>query len=148
MSDEFDDAVDAGAGPIRPEARTGGGRAPVARLVSRLYARANAPLRARMLTGLLRPLGPLGLVAIATGAFAGFLQRGGQAGARVALDDAGRYTSEQIFELASFVEQVNPDAVQQVASLIADNPAGIAAFSVSVALLILRTLQERAGRGS
>lgn len=112
----------------------------LARLVSRLYASVGAPLRARMLAGLLRPLGPLGLAAIAAGAFAGFLQRAGQDGIRVALEDTGRYSSEQIFELARFVEQVSPQALQQVAGVVADNPAGVAAFSLSVALWILRAL--------
>ena len=95
-----------------------------------------------MLAGLLRPLSPLGLVAIAAGAFGGFLQRGGTEGVRVALDDVGRYTNDQIFELARFVEQVSPDALQQVASLVTDSPTGMAAFSVSVAMLLLRSLQR------
>ena len=104
------------------------------------------PMRlcAKMLAGMLRPLGPLGLVGIAAGAFASFLHRGTNEGVRVALDDVGRYTSDQIFELARFIEQVSPEALQQVESLVADNPVGIAAFSVSVAMLLLRSLRGTA----
>jgi hypothetical protein len=150
MPDEFDDVFDAEAWhhgrpthPDRPVLRT---RPPVARLMSRLYAAANAPLRARMLAGLLRPLSPLSVVAVAAGAFAGFRHRGDSEGVRAALDDVGRYGNEQIIELVRFVEQVSPDTLQQVASIVADNPVGIAAFSVSVAMLLLRSLRGTARR--
>ncbi len=144
MLDEFDDAIDVAIlhhGPTRCDGQTAPAPAPAARLVSRLYAAANAPLRARMLARLLRQLGPLGLVAVAAGAFASFLHRGGNESVRVALEDVGRYPNEQILELARFVEQVNPDALKQVASLVTDSPIGIAAFSVTVAMLLLRSFQ-------
>lgn len=144
MPDEFDDSIDADL--LRHAARHANGqevaaRAPAARLMSRLYAGATAPLRARMLAALLQPLGPLGMMAIAAGAFGGFLHRSGRDGLQVGLEDVGRFTSDQIVELTRFVEQVSPDALQQAASLFADNPAGVAAFSVSVAMLLLRALQ-------
>ena len=143
-ADDFDDPLDdalwhRGRQPReRPTARA---RASVARLMSRLYGTASAPLRARMLTALLRPLGPLGLAAIAAGAFAGFVRRSGADGVRVALDDVARYSNEQIVELARFVEQVSPEALLQAANLVAES--GVAAFSVSVAMLLLRALQRR-----
>jgi hypothetical protein len=140
MSDEFDDAVE-------PVARRHGLQAdstvpfhPTApRLVSRLYAYADRPLRARLLACLVRPLGPLGLVAVAAGAFGALLQRG--EGIKVAIDDVARYSNEQILELARFVEQVSPEALRQFAALLADNPVGTAAFSASAALL-LQVLQQ------
>jgi hypothetical protein len=144
MSDEFDDAFDAEvlrhhATALAPVAA----RAPnlAARLVSRMYTRASAPLRAAMLACLLGPLSPLGLVAVASGAFAGFLHRGGDRGPWVMLDDVGRFSTDQIFELARFVEQVSPDALQQVAGLVSENPVGTVAFSTSVALLLLRCVR-------
>lgn len=143
MSNEFDDAMEAALRPLEPlakgEARTRSS-AEVPRLVSRLYAAANWPLRAKLLACLLRPLGSLGLVAIASGAFAGFLQRGRAADAAVIVEKATRFSSEQIAELTRFVEQVSPDAVQQFASLVADNPMGMTAFSASVAALLLHAL--------
>lgn len=149
MSDEFDDAIERASerasrnhpAPSWPAPR----RVQSARLITRLYTGADASLRARMLACLLRPLSPLGIVAVAAGAFAGFVHRGGDSDSlRVALEDVGRYSNEQIFELARFVEQVSPDALQQVANLIADNPVGIAAFSASVAMLLLRLLRRHA----
>jgi len=147
MSDEFDDSVDAQV--LRRQAATPSSaerpvRATAARLVSRLYGAASTPLRVGMLACLLRPLTTLGLAAVASGAFASFLHRGGDSGAWVMLEDAGRYTNDQIFELARFVEQVSPDALQQLGSLISANPVETAAFSVSAALLLLRYLQSTA----
>lgn len=144
MLDEFDDVFDAalhsrGVPATQTAVPRAGSRA--ARLVSRLYA-ANAPLRGRMLACLLRPLSPLGLAAIAAGAFAGCLQRQGGANPWAAVDDVGRYSREQVLELARFVEQVSPDALQQVADLIASRPVGMAAFSASAALLLLRAVQR------
>ena len=147
MTDELDDPLDDDAlwHPARPQGDKPitPARTPAARLISRLYAAASTPLRARMLAGLLRPLSPLGLAAVAAGAFAGFVHRGGADSLRVAAEDAGRFTSEQVFELARFVEQVRPDALQQAASLVADNPMNAAAFSVAVAMLLLRSKRPR-----
>lgn len=141
MSDEFDDADDPALrrheGPL--DARTA--RTPrVPRLVARLYLAADQPLRAKLLACLVRPLSFLGLMAIATGAFARFLLVGGASGVTVAVEDAARFSSAQIFELARFVEQVSPQALQQFARLIAASPLGAAAFSASAAVLLLRAL--------
>jgi hypothetical protein len=151
MSDEFDDALDAEVlrqGAATPATAKRQARPLAARLVSRLYAGASTPLRVGMLACLLRPLSPLGLVAVASGAFAVFLHRGGDRGAWVMLEDAGRYSNEQIFELARFVEQVSPEALQQLGSLISASPVGTAAFSVSAAMLLLRYLRRTAAPGS
>jgi hypothetical protein len=82
-------------------------------LIADAYHRAAAPVRRRLLECLLRPVGPLALAAIASGAFSAFLHR------RVALEDVGRITAEQLVELARFVDQVNPEVLQQVLSMLA-----------------------------
>lgn len=147
MSDEFDDAFeDEGRlrGAMVRRTVEGPGHPRVARLVSRVYGAAGAPLRARMLACLVRPLGSLGLMAVASGAFARFLHRSGELGAGVQLDDLGRYSNDQIFELARFVEQVSPEAIQQVASLCADSLVGVAAFSAAAAMLLVRAVRGAA----
>jgi len=144
MSDEFDDAFEDESryrGAMARRTVEGPGQPRVARLVSRVYGAAGAPLRARMLACLVRPLGSLGLMAVASGAFARFLHRGGEHGAGVSLDDLGRYSNDQIFELARFVEQVSPEAIQQVASLFADSPVGVAAFGAAAALSLVRAVR-------
>ena len=143
MLDEFDD--DAEVDDVPNSGGRGMGelvvRPRAARLVSRLYAAAGAPLRVRMLACLVRPLGSLGLAAVASGAFAQLLYRRGEGGSALPTGDLAGYSNDQILELARFVEQVSPDAIQQVAGLLADNPAGISAFSAAVAMLLMRTLK-------
>lgn len=137
MPDEFEDATwPATAKPATSEARDRPD--PVPRLISRIYAASDTPLRVRVLQRLLDPLGTLGLAAIAAGAFAGFLQRRSAEGFRVSIDDASRFSSDQIAELVSFVGQVSPEALQSIVSTFADNPVGITAFSASAIVLLLR----------
>lgn len=95
----------------------------------------------RVLQRLLDPLGTLGLAAIAAGAFAGFLQRRGAEGLRVSIDDASRFSGDQIVELVHFVGQVCPE-VQSVVGTFADNPVGLTAFSASAVVLLLRALSR------
>lgn len=157
MLDEFDDDFgieDLGDRPIACSTVESPVRPRVARLVSRLYGAANAALRTRVLACLVRPLGLLGLAGVASGAFAGLPFRADKASGGSAIGDLAGYTSDQIFELARFVEQVSPDAIQQVAGLLADNPAGVSAFSAAAALLLVRAVRSsgnartRSGHGS
>jgi hypothetical protein len=87
-------------------------RSAIAKVVSRVYRVANDALRADILTHLLRPLGALGLVAVASGAFAQLMRRDGLVPDPVSAEDMLRYSSEQILELTLFVHEVNPDALQ------------------------------------
>ena len=94
-----------------------------------------------MLACLLRPLGTLSLVAVASGAFAGLLQRNGTAPEQVLVADAARFSSEQILELAAFVQEASPEAFEQLTALIAQHPMGVTAFSASALLLLYRRLR-------
>ena len=111
-----------------------------ARLVSRIYRDANAPLRAEMLACLLRPLGTLSLVAVASGAFATLLQRDGAARVTIPLEMAARYSSEQILELTLFVHEVNPGALEQLTALLSVGATGAVALSASALVLLCRRL--------
>ena len=118
------------------QTRQPGERSRAARLASRLYAGAGTVQRSRIVVTLLRPLGPLALVAVASGAFAGLLNRASALGSALPIDELGHFTREQVFELARFVEQVSPDALQQVAGAIAENPFGVSAFGAAAAVLL------------
>jgi hypothetical protein len=117
-------------------------RTAAARLVSRVYRNANAPLRADMLACLLRPLGTLSLVAVASGAFATLLQREDAAPGRVPMDMVARYSSEQILELARYVHEVNPETLEQLAALLTDSTLGATALSASALVLLYRRLRS------
>jgi hypothetical protein len=141
MSDEFDDAID----PI-PSARTSDHGARLARLVARLYSSSSLAVRTRLVACLVRPLSPLGLAAVAAGAFTVFLSRTGPGGLSVAMADVARFSKEQIAELARFVEQVSPEALQQAASLIVDNSFAVGTFAASVAVLLSLELRRATAR--
>lgn len=116
------------------------------RLVARLYARGPDPLRARMLDCLLKPLGPLGVAAVASGAFLDRVLHHGSAGLRMAAEAAPRYTTEQVLELARFVVQVQPEVLRQLAALASQAHAGGAALTAA-ALLVLVQRSRREPRG-
>lgn len=115
----------------------------VPRLVARLYAAADRPLRARLVACMVRPLSSLGLVAVAAGAFSRFLFVVDRGGSGISIDDAARFSSAQIVELARFVEQVSPQALQRFAGLAAASPLSAAAFSASAAMLLVKALSDR-----
>lgn len=140
MNNDIDSALEAEvtrrAMALGIATRQPGERSRAARLASRLYAGASAMQRSRMVVTLLRPLGPLAIVAVASGAFSGLLSRMSALGAAVPVDELGDFTREQVFELARFVEQVSPDALQQVAGAVGDNPLGVSALGAAAAVLL------------
>ena len=143
MNDE-NEGLPAAVGQPERNATVAQGRgrafAPTApRAIARLYACANRPLRVQLLACLLRPLSPLGLVAVAAGAFAGLLHRDG---IKVAIDEVTLFSGEQIAELARFVEQVEPNALEQFAALSASNPAALTTFGAAAVALLMQALRR------
>jgi hypothetical protein len=117
----------------------------LAPLVADLFAKAPPPQRVRLLNGLLRPVGPLALVAIAAGAFASLLPATRWRGASVTLDDAMRFSAGQVLELARYVEQKSPESFAQLPELMADSPLWVGSLSGALLLLALRAWRRRAG---
>jgi hypothetical protein len=118
---------------------------PPSRLVARLFAAAGNPLRASLLQCLMRPLGLLGAAGVASGAFIAFIDRQGGSKWRIDADAVASVSSQQMLELAHFVEQVEPQALEQFAQLAANSPLAMATFSASVLLLLLRRLPPATG---
>jgi len=143
MADEFDEIVDPIALPDRAAVRSG---TPGPRLVARLFAAAGNPLRVRLLRCLMRPLGPLGAAGVAAGAFAAFLNPRGGSEPIIDLEAVAQLSSRQVHELAIFVEQVDPQALEQFASLASGSPLAMATFSASVLALLYRRLQTGTSR--
>ena len=152
MNNDIDAALEAEvtrrAAALGIPTRQPGERSRAARLASRLYAGASAMQRSRIVVMLARPLGPLALVAVASGAFAGLLDRASALGAALTVDELSDFSREQVFELARFVEQVSPAALQQVAGAIVENPLGVSALGAAAAVLLasaVRTEGDQAG---
>ncbi len=146
MSDEFDDLQPEGA--VRDRLWRGRGQpmqqlSRIPELIADVYRSATAPLRVKLLECLLLPVGPLGLVAIAAGAFGDFLQRGSYVRLAISPEDAARISADQMLELARFVEQSNPETFQRIASLLADKPIGVAGLGGSLLLIALQAWRSR-----
>jgi hypothetical protein len=111
------------------------------KLVGRLYRQVNERIRAEMLDCLLRPLNPLGLVAIARGAFAPFLDHRPTPNNPSDMEAVSGFTSDQITALAEFVEQVDPQAVVDAGAVVTDHAAEVPAYSTTTALLLMQVAQ-------
>jgi hypothetical protein len=141
MSDEFDEFTPTASLGARARPRAG---AAGPRLVARLFAAAGVPLRMRLLHCLMRPLGPLGAAGVASGAFAAFAGPAGSGQHRFDAEAVARLSSRQVRELAQFVEQVDPQALRQFASVAANSPLALARCSAPVLALLYRRLQPEA----
>lgn len=147
--DEFEDVGFAAPLPVRPTVDGNANlrkRSAIAKVVSRIYRTANDALRAQMLACLLRPLGVLGLVAVASGCFARLVRRDGLVPESISPEEIVRYSSEQIRELTLFVHEVNPDTLQLLAEQLAQNGMGIAALSTAALLMLHRGDRRRQGK--
>ena len=117
------------------------GRSPLIPLyVSGLFTEATGPFRVQLIEILMRPMGALGLVAVAGGAFAALRQRHGWQTLRVTLDDAARITADQVLELATYLQQATPEVFRQVADLVVDQPLAVGGVS---AVLLIQALRGR-----
>lgn len=116
----------------------------LAPLVADLFVKAQPAQRLRLLNGLLQPVGPLALVAIAAGAFGSLLPPRTQwHGAIATLDDATRFTGGQVLELARYVEQKSPEAIARLPELLGDSPLWVGTLSGALLLLVLRAWRRR-----
>ena len=106
--------------------------------VSGVYREAPPTLRAQLIECLMRPMGALGLVAVAGGAFAALRQRHGWQTLQVTLDDATRITADQVMELSLYLQQATPEVFRQVADLVADQPLAVGGLSAVLLLQLLR----------
>lgn len=88
----------------------------LAPLVAQLYGQASPPQRLRLLNLMLRQVGPLALVTIAAGAFAGLLPGDRWREAEVDDEQARRVGTAQVLALASYVEEKAPEVLVAVTS--------------------------------
>jgi hypothetical protein len=120
-------------------------RTSLAKLIAQLYAQASPATRARLLANLLRPVGPLALVAIAAGAFARLLPHTRWHGAELSLDDAARIGPHQIVELVRYVEQKSPEVLWQLPQLVGDTRLWAGTVAGTLLLLALRRRRNAIG---
>ncbi len=93
----------------------------------------------------MRPLGILGLMAIANGVFAGIRLRSGLVDARVAPEEASAIEPGDVEKLADWVQQVSGDAIVGLSQLVAASPGltKSAAAALLVSLLMQKAKNKR-----
>ncbi len=112
-------------------------------LVAGIFTKLRLVQRVRVLRQLLRPVGPMALAVLGGGAFAKFVAQARWSRMSISLEDAARVTSSQMFELVRYVEQSNPQALQQVIVFLSRDAATIAAVGASFAFVAMRHLSDR-----
>jgi hypothetical protein len=110
----------------------------VPKLIGQIYESAPLTLRARIIEQLMRPLGVLGLMAVANGIFAGIRLRDHSACPRVAIEDATAILPSDVVALADWAQQVSSEAIDGLSKLISTSPvlASSAAAAILVSLLM------------
>lgn len=106
--------------------------------VSGVFREAPVGFRAELVQCLMRPVGALGLVAVAGGVFAGVRQRHGWAQLQVTIEDVARISADQVLELAAYLQQTTPEVFGQVGELLARQPAMASGLSAVLLLHVLR----------
>jgi hypothetical protein len=96
-----------------------------------------------MLGRLLASVGPLALSVVSGGVFAKYIVQARLPEVPVSLEDAGRATAEQVYELVRYVQQSNPQVLNQLLNLLARDTVTIAALGASVAALTISSLANR-----
>jgi hypothetical protein len=111
--------------------------------VAGVYREAPEGFRAELIACLMRPMGALGLVAVAGGVFAAVRQRHGWSQLQVTLEDAARISADQVLELAAYVQQTAPEVFGQVSELVVRQPAVAGGLSAVLLLQLLRKARRR-----
>ena len=106
-------------------------------IVTKAYEAASAGVRVRVLNRMLRTVGPLALVVVAGGAFARYVTQARWSALTVSLSDAARVSSSQIYELATYVQQSNPDVARQIVAVLARDVATMTALGATVGAILI-----------
>ena len=130
--------------PLQPEAIQESGRdgALVPVIVARAFTAAGVGLRARVLSRLLPSVGPLALAVLGGGAFAKYVHQARWSALSVSFSDAARVTSTQIYELATYVQQSNPEVARQILSVFSRDVSTMTALGATLGALMIRSLSR------
>lgn len=118
-------------------------RTSLPRLVANFYEEAPPATRLQLLSNLLKPVGPLALVAIAAGAFARLLPSGRWADATPSLEDVQRFTGEQVLELVMYVQQKSPEFLLQLPQALSEPRLWMVTLNGSLLWLALQALNRQ-----
>jgi hypothetical protein len=114
----------------------------VPKLIGQIYESAPLTLRARIIEQLMRPLGVLGLMAVANGIFVGIRLRDRTACPRVVIEDATAILPSDVVALADWALQVSSEAIDGMSKLISTSPVLASSAAAAILLSVLMRLQQ------
>ena len=117
--------------------------ASVPAIVATAFSAAGVAVRARVLTRLLKSVGPMALTVLGGGAFANYVQQARWSGLSVSLTDAARTTSHQVYELALYVQQSNPDVARQIMAFLSRDVATMTAMGATVGAMMISFMRSK-----
>jgi hypothetical protein len=113
--------------------------------VARSFVEFDIALRARLLGRLLASVGPLALRVVGGGVFAKYVRHARSPEIPVSLEDAARATSTQVCDLVHYVEQSNPNLVEELSTALWRNGVTIISHGTSLADIAITRLPEGKG---
>ena len=99
----------------------------LSKMVVSTFGKFDAALRARLLARLLASVGPLALKVVGGGVFAKYVRHARSPEIPVSLEDAARATSSQVRDLVRYVEQSDPNQVEELLTALSQEEREIAA---------------------
>ena len=111
-------------------------------IVARSFAKFDVALRARLLGRLLASVGPLALKVVGGGVFAKYVRHARSPEIPVSYEDAARATSTQVRDLVHYVEQSNPDVVEELSAALLLNDGAITSAGTSISYSDQRSLEK------
>src|SRR5438477_5711569 len=100
------------------------------KMVVSTFGKFDVALRARLLARLLASVGPLALKVVSGGVFAKYVRHARSPEIPVSLEDAARATSSQVRDLVRYVEQSDPNQVEELLTALSQEEREIAAPAI------------------
>ena len=111
-------------------------------IVARSFAKFDVALRARLLGRLLASVGPLALKVVGGGVFAKYVRHARSPEIPVSYEDAARATSTQVRDLVHYVEQSNPNLVEELSTALSLSDGAITLAGTSISHCDQRPLEK------
>jgi hypothetical protein len=112
-------------------------------IVARAFVAAGVGLRVKVLRRLLPAVGPLALTVVGGGAFARYVGQARWSALSVSISDAARITSAQVYELATYVQQSNPEVTRQILAVFSRDMTTMTALGATVGAIVLSYLSGK-----
>src|ERR1700694_2675456 len=111
-------------------------------ILGRTFGKFDIALRARLLGRLLGSVGPLALKVVGGGVFAKYVRHARRPEIPVSFEDAAHATSSQVRDLVRYVEQSNPNFVEELSTALSLNDGAITPAGTSISHCDQRPLEK------